>query len=473
MPAKPLMSWSKAQKRWEKMYKGQRFWVTCGELGLPADQHSKEASYLHANAWWTAKLATVQAQQAALHPHAEELKKLASRLDFAKRHGITDEAEVIEAEILRVRELPPASDDEYVPVASATPVRASHVEHRALKADDVWEDRLERATATPADRTIKALADVWANIKLDEARAGVRSRQDAESQRHGITHFVTHVGPSSPADAIDAPTWHRWYLDVHGRLNKGDWSADTCHKYFTISRTFVKWLYQTDILDRLPKNIDDPKYKFARPHRTPMTFTDDEVKTLLNAASGVHRLLFLLMLNTGATQTDVADLRKEEIDFAEGRITRRRSKMVKSATSRLVSYKLWPETAALLKEHLATDGDLALVTKSGKPWTWDELAADGKLRSSDNFASIFNNVVRKLVGKGEGKGPWKGKSAKLFRKSSATKIGNNPTYKDLTKYFLGHKETSVDTAHYVHLTQERLDAAVLWLRDEFGIADIK
>ena len=58
MPRAYEMSWVKTRKRWEKMYKGQRFVVSPRQLGV-AD--SKEESATAANEWWRKKRAEIDA----------------------------------------------------------------------------------------------------------------------------------------------------------------------------------------------------------------------------------------------------------------------------------------------------------------------------------------------------------------------------------------------------------------------------
>jgi hypothetical protein len=58
MPRLVSMTWIKSQRRWTKMYRGQRVYVSPKELGcLP----TQEASVQAANAWWARKQAELDA----------------------------------------------------------------------------------------------------------------------------------------------------------------------------------------------------------------------------------------------------------------------------------------------------------------------------------------------------------------------------------------------------------------------------
>jgi hypothetical protein len=54
MPPKEAMTWSPAQRRWFKKYRGKMVAVSCRQLGCPP---SKVASRTAANTWWDAKKA--------------------------------------------------------------------------------------------------------------------------------------------------------------------------------------------------------------------------------------------------------------------------------------------------------------------------------------------------------------------------------------------------------------------------------
>ena len=56
MPRKYQMSWDRHQACWTKMYKGQRYVVSCYALGGPT---TKEGSSEKANDWWRAKQAEI------------------------------------------------------------------------------------------------------------------------------------------------------------------------------------------------------------------------------------------------------------------------------------------------------------------------------------------------------------------------------------------------------------------------------
>lgn len=468
------MSWEgEPAFRWVKMYKGERFRVGCHELPIGPDQWSKEASGGAANEWWAKTLTALQARSAEAHPYSTVIDQVTTRLDYCISHGRAEDAELLKEELQRLttNENPEFDDETLVETESQEELRKRKAD-LVFGQHEVWEDRLERTHRPPHEATVGGHVERYVKERQAEAVQGVRSHENADSIKRSLRHFTEFVGTRTPVDGITYDLWKRWFVHCQAMIVKHDtgkqdgWGVATAQKYFITVRAFVKELSERDILLTPPKNLTSKAHTFERPERVIPTFTGDEVRQLVGNAQGVHRLILLLMLNTGATQKDVADLRRDQVDLDAGRITRRRSKTRKKRYSRLVSYALWPETAALLREHMRPDGDRALVTKSGKPWVWTETVETTtgmRLRKSDNVATIFNNIKRRIG--------WKAaaKSVKVFRKTSATLIKRNPTYKDLRFWFLGHSERTVADIHYGDNSQAELDAAVGWLRTEYGL----
>ncbi|OWK45539.1 hypothetical protein FRUB_01870 [Fimbriiglobus ruber] len=483
MPRAILMSWDAGHRRWQKMFRGTMYRVTCAQLGLHESKWSKELSYQTANTWWEAKRASLESETVAAHPHRARLDELARMRDASRAAGEHSDADEIADEMKRVEVAEP---DDVVDATHDALMRAlltafeSGIDVHKLDTrkiaemfggETVWRDRAKRSSVVPVETSVEGYATRWVGDRRDEAIAGVRSNESADSLRRHLSVFVQFVGSANAVEVITADVWHRWYVHCAGQVVKRDasraagWSPDTASKIFGIARTFVRWLWERDAIAALPKNLNDKKHRFERPERTIPTFTNDEIRSMLGAARGVHRLLLLLMLNTGATQKDVADLLKTEVDLEAGRITRRRSKMSKRKAGRLVSYKLWPEVVSLLREYTNTDESevRALTTKSGQPWVWTETTDAGKMRKSDNVATVFNTLKRKINVSAAGK------SLKVFRKTSATRLKSNPVHRDLRFLFLGHSERSIADRHYAAADQSQLDAAVDWLLTQYGV----
>jgi integrase len=497
MPRAFEMSWEGAPAfRWVKMYKGTRYRISCAELG--AMVWTKEATAKLANAWWEKKRAEldgdpvrVEAARRILAGEDELSRKarelLQARevrdqrlLDLLEKKGgayfldlledLAYRADEMERAKGRAPDAVPQVEGMFLPpplpIDDANP--APDLLQAVARMPEL-DELVAMSTAQPAeltDRAVKTLADRWAATRQEEARKGVRSADGADGLRIALSHFVTFAGPATDVGAIDSDLWHRWFVHCRGEVarregnSRAGWSADYAKKVFSVARSFVRFLWEREHLATLPRNLGKREYRFEAEARTPPTFSNDEVKFLLEKATGQHTLHLLLMLNCGMTQKDISDLRKDQIDLAAGTITRRRSKTAQKKSTPLVCYPLWPETARLLAEHLSADPARALLTESGRPWVRKEMLESGRLKKADNIATLFQHLRRKTG---------ISKSLKVFRKTSATRLKGSKEYRDLRFFFLGHSDRTVADRHYAAESQELFAEAVAWLGRQYGL----
>lgn len=85
----------------------------------------------------------------------------------------------------------------------------------------------------------------------------------------------------------------------------------------------------------------------------------------------------------------------------------------------------------------------------------------GKIKKADNVATNFQHLRRKVKLVGEGK------SLKVFRKTSATRLKSSKDYRDLRFYFLGHSARTIADRSYSEESQALLDEAVTWLHEQY------
>lgn len=488
------MSWEGAPYfRWVKMHRGVRYRVTCEQLG--AMVWTREGSYKLANKWWERKLAEITGQSARVDAFRQTLREEDELSRLSKEiRALVEERNYLRDRLLCFAEqvadgetgTEPRPRPRPLTMAEARELAARNRERGAPPADPERERLIDSVIASDpdldevlalsapgaapvVDGTIKALADRWSADRADEAVKGVRSADGADNARIALSHFVAFAGPGAEARAIDFDLWRRWYVHCRGEVarreseGKGGWSADYAKKVFGVARSFVRWLWERDVLAALPRNLDSRQHRFEAEAKEPPSFSNAEVRLFLDNATGQHKLHLLLMLNCGMTQKDISDLRKDQIDFAGGAVTRRRSKTKHKKGTPLVSYPLWPETLRLLREHLSDDPVYALLTRSKRRWVRKEIVAGGKLKKSDNVATLFQHLRRKVKVREEGK------SLKVFRKTSATRLKGNKEYRDLRFFFLGHSARTVADRHYAAESQALLAEAVAWLGKEYGL----
>ena len=229
---------------------------------------------------------------------------------------------------------------------------------------------------------------------------------------------------------------------------------------FGIARTWVRWLVEQNKITTPPRNLASKEFNFHAASGAVQTWTIAEVRRVIGAARGKLKLALLLQLNTGMNQVDVSDLLDSEVDWKAGRVTRKRSKTRKKKNVPTVSYQLWPETFALLKQY-RSGSERVLLTKSGLPFVRKEMV-DGKSKRADSFRSLYLALARALAFD---------KPMKELRKTSASLLESHKDYGRFTSLFLGHAPTTIKDKHYAAPPQTLFDEAVLWLGKQFGFVD--
>jgi integrase len=282
-----------------------------------------------------------------------------------------------------------------------------------------------------------------------------------------IGNFVEWIGPETPIDAIDGAKLEGFFNHLSIRVGAKKYSPNYAHTLMMTAKQFISRLAELELIG-LPKNIRSRRFRFN--HSAPAqieTFTIEEVRKLLFTCVGFSErtnLYLLLMLNCGMYQNDIAELLKEEVDWSKGTLTRARSK-TKERRGPVVTYKLWPETFALLKKHKAKDGDLALTTDEGKPLVryWLETLegeSEPSMRRYDVIQSAWSRLGEKMGLKKIRLG------MKHLRKTSATLLGQHPQYKFFATHFLADSPRHMSEKHYVKPSDQEFFLALDWLRGQ-------
>jgi integrase len=471
--------------RWRKKHRGICYQVTCKELGLPRSCWTKVDSGGSANQWWRSKIAELEHSkpQSPYQPFVDEINR---RIAIANQLGLHDERERLRSELKAILAIPVAELPEFPASIISNHETKNRIEAAKLSGIDIpadadpiildsmfgdarlWQDRTQRASLIEHEKTIKAAKEKYLQYRLTRVQIGERSAAGFDNVRRLIGMFAEFIGEASHVDSINAELWQNWYLNIAKHVTnkkRGDengWSASFGRDLLSISRAFVKWLWEQDILKSMPRNLEQSSFKIEIQNPDNIqTFTKNEIKSLLKAATGQLKLHLLLMLNCGHTQQDISDLKKSEIDLEAGTIKRRRSKTKSKKTVPVVTYKLWKTTLKELKKHLSDDPVQALLTQSGKQWVRTTLQDDGKFSKADNIDSNFAHLQKSTNIK---------KSLKVFRSTAASLIGTNPRYRELRSLFLGHSSKCVADTNYVKSPDEFLAEAIAWLGKELGLA---
>jgi integrase len=415
------MTWVPGGRRWRKVYKGKAHYVSCRQLGTA---ETKEASWRAANAWW-------ERQQALLDlPGDDDRMARAVRV----RNLVEDFSQL---------------DDEARREAVDALLGAGSYDSLKAKARTM----LAGMEASSPERTTTAQVEGWKNLLRDVCQAGQLSVGRYDAYCRNIGNFVAWIGPETPIDAIDEANLEAFFSYLSGKVGAGDYSPQYAHTLLMTARQFISRLAARKLIP-LPGNIRDRRFRFNHSVAAEIeTFTAEEVHALLAAAPERTRLYLLLMLNCGMYQNDIAELRQQEVDWKKGTITRARSK-TRERKGPVVTYKLWPETLALLKQHRA-EGELALTTERGKPLVSYSLE-EGKFARYDVIQSAWNRLSEKMGGKVR-------LSMKHLRKTSASLLGEHPHYKFYATHFLADSPRHMTEKHYVKPSDAEFFEALDWL----------
>ena len=312
--------------------------------------------------------------------------------------------------------------------------------------------------ATPPDRTIVAQVEAWKNLLRGVCQSGQMSSGRFDAYCRNIRPFVDWIGPESAIDAIDEAKLEGFFNHLSAKVGVEEYSPTYAHTLLMTSRQFIARLAELNLIAPLG-NIRSRRFRFNHSVAAKIeVFTPAEVTMLLEGCHGFSertKLFLLLMLNVGMYQNDIAELRHNEVDWSKGTLSRARSK-TRERGGPVVTYKLWPETLALLKKHRSPSGELVLTTDEGNPLVkyWLE---NGVMRRYDAVQSAWSRLAAKTGGKIR-------LGMKHLRKTSATILGDHPHFKFYTTHFLADSPKGMSLKHYVVPSDAEFFEALDWLR---------
>lgn len=456
------LTWDSAGQRWKKIYRGKPFYGERGvkksdsnayrlalesydEWRLDIDKKLNESKPFREQYDFAISMRRKMADWCLLEGESEEYNRLVKEIDR------------LNADFSKVK--PPELNK-----PGAMPIDPLHTAREHI----VWSERLgglmayrQWTGATEHAKTIDANIDEYIGVKKSGSQSGQLTEGWVNVLEHRLTYFRNFAGQLA-ITAINGKLLDSFRQDLLGKVEKKEIALATAGGILTITKTFIRWLWEIEALENMPRNIG--KLTIETPAVVIRTMPADEIKLLLAGAIGRTKLFLMLMLNCGMTQKDIADLKPREIDLTAGRISRKRSKTATNENVPKVTYKLWSETLTLLRQFTHKTGKTAtsvFVNENGESLRRRGYREDGKARNIDNVRSAIYRLCKRL--KREMFPP------KLLRKTGATMLGGHDVYGRYAQYYLGHAPRSVADKHYVKPSQEQFDSAITWLGEQYGI----
>ncbi len=474
MATKYRLSWRSSEKRWRKRYKGKDYY-------FPAPE-GKVASYQRCLAEWKRKKAEIDsaeeetADKKAWQLVLDQIEQKMAQLEQEDRESnrkewlywrgalqtiqeaiqrgepyFYDQCQAEETDLSNPKEVP-------IVVPEREPVGIG------LKKSEPppWESMGRIPEEHEPEATIGGNIRRFLERKQGQVERGERSHGRYDALRVALESFCTFAGGYKPVESINGQLLSRWRDHLESRAGRGEVSFRYAKDNLQAVKQLVRWCWEQELIG-LPRILESRDFVIAVPETKIEVFTAEEVGQLLQAAGEPLRLYLLLMLNCGMQQSDIAGLRKDEVDWKTGRVVRKRSKTKNHKGVPVVDYRLWPETFELLQAHRSEHAELALTNRNGEPLLVQTIVG-GKVKKSDNIRSAYRRLVQKLAG---GKEPVTiSKPMKYLRKTAASKLGEHSEYGRFAQYYLGHAPTTVADRHYVKPSRKQFDQALEWLQGE-------
>jgi hypothetical protein len=344
----------------------------------------------------------------------------------------------------------------------------------------IWQERIRQLGALvlhqrKQPQTVEYQVQRFLAFKEMQVRGGVLKARTWGTLAERLPIFVDWIKPGTHVATINGTTiteFYKWLLQK-------SWGQERRKGIFTAARQWIRWAWRQDDveLENLPKNIDSREFVFlthldetgvAKKTRTEMLWTPDEFHRTLGLVPEDFQLYLLLMLNCGFTNIDVGTLLKSEVRLKEGRIVRQRTKTRRHEHPPVVSYKLWPRTARLLKSQLSDHPVLALTNRAGTPLCVSKLIViNGVTRES-----AWDALHRRYMNMKKAKPLMPNKQMRYLRKTGSSKLRSDRRFFSLDSLYLGHAWVTIADKHYNTFDGQPyppLDEAIEWLGKEFKI----
>jgi len=486
---KKILSFDQKSKRWRKFYEGKRYYLGHGE------SKSDEKSYLKALEEWQKKKAEIDKSENTSKPNYEDYKQaIEDREEMVQWCILNGECEDCEQARLsaEIQWLRKQFRKPNPPNLNSISIVQKHPENQIFDCPDCngegclackntgqrtysnsekveWFERLD--CLRQHGKWVKPIPDAKEKSMVNAIERYITARKQASvNGAIAVATAGTDIGrldtfkdfcKDLSVDTFNGQSITAFKQLILSRRQEGRYAPWTTKAFLKVARECIRWLWENEFLECLPRNIKDLKFKVEQtePEPIPIEF----VKQILNGPDCRAKLYVLIALNCGTTQNEVSNIRVEEVDWELGRINRKRIKTSKFEKCPRANYKLWDKTFDLLKQYGNREGDYVLLNENGVQLVRTFFDEKGEHQKVDNIRMAYKRYCEAL-------GMVKDiPSFKRFRKTSSNLAFNNPEFKEYYQLFLGQAPTTIGEKHYVRPDKDTLDNAIAWLGEQYNI----
>ena len=264
-------------------------------------------------------------------------------------------------------------------------------------------------------------------------------------------------------------------LQFRSELQLSDLAKPSQRDVLTTVKAFLEWCSDTaQVIEPIASlrkrgtGIKVSSKKFIR------IWKDDAVNDLFATVvdDTKKRLFYLLMLNTGAYESDIGTWTKHAVDD-KGRKYKTFDKSAKTIRFKrhkekdepdvpTVTYRLWDETYELLLQHESSHPELLFTTSVNTClWRSDLNEETRKRRAKNMIGKQYRDLRDSLEKKDWG-------TLEDLRKTAVSKLDDHGEYARYSQHFAGHSPKGTTSRFYIKPSQIQFDNAVMWLGEQFG-----
>lgn len=284
----------------------------------------------------------------------------------------------------------------------AKPQLAIERYHQKMKA---YLDSVHAApVVTNNSATLGHLGDLFLAAKDAAVRAKEIRPRTFKDYAAGVQRAVDYLGYDSVALNIPVGRWQQYRAHLSAKFAGDPYSLQ---RNIGAVRSLSKWANLNEYIDRpfrFGTEFNAPSQKAMRAAKRAggkRTFEAADVRKILDKADPITRALFLLAINGGIGNTDLANMTAANLKLDAAQIEFQRSK---TEVPRIIP--LWPETVAAVREAQALRprakvpafDDRVFLTETGLPMVRDHIDADGGLTSTTDRIGMQFGKVAKVAG---------------------------------------------------------------------------